>query len=402
MRNVTTRVSMTLAMALVLAVVVVPDARAQENKDSIQACDLPYGTVAINEPTDEVMMWLRGYQLGSPSSLLRVYAQKSNCFIVVERGPAMRNLEQERRLAATGQLQSGQNVGAGQMAAADFVMQPAMQFSDNNAGGAGGIVGALGRRVGIGAGGGLKFKEAQTSITVASTRTSVQVAAAEGKARQRDFSLGALGLGGPLLAGVGAYSSTAEGKVLAASLLDNFNAIVTSLKENRALKPMSPERVAALTGAEPEAGAAFEKGQFVAPKISGARLRTTPAATAAVAGTLRAGEALLFLGEREGGFLRVQRGEVVGWVEATLVEPSAQARENASIAEAVFLEGDVLRPKIDGVKLLKASNDKATVVATLTTRDGLVFLGQEENGFIRVQSSAAEGWVKRTLVSKAP
>ena len=32
--------------------------------------------------------------------------------------------------------------------------------------------------------------------------------------------------------------------------------------------------------------------------------------------------------------------------------------------------------------------------------DELVFLGEEKNGFVKVQGSSAEGWVKKTLVSK--
>jgi hypothetical protein len=29
-----------------------------------------------------------------------------------------------------------------------------------------------------------------------------------------------------------------------------------------------------------------------------------------------------------------------------------------------------------------------------------VFLGQEKDGYVKVQGSSAEGWVKKTLVSK--
>ena len=57
-------------------------------------------------------------------------------------------------------------MGGGQMVAADFVLTPAVVFSENNAGGVGGGVGGLfGRRPRVGAvAGGLKFKEAQTSM----------------------------------------------------------------------------------------------------------------------------------------------------------------------------------------------------------------------------------------------
>jgi hypothetical protein len=233
-------VSSLSALACAVSLTVAAPAAAQDKDNKIEKCATPYGTLAVNEPTDEVLMWLRNYQLGSPSALIRIYAQESNCFIVVERGKGMENLQQERALGASGELQSGSNMGKGQMVAADFVITPYVQFADNNAGGAGGGIGAaLGRRVGIGVGGGVKFKEAQSSLTLSSTRTGVQVASAEGKARQRDFSLGGLGIAGSLIGGAGAYSSTAEGKVIAASLLDNYNGIVGKVTSSSLTKATS-------------------------------------------------------------------------------------------------------------------------------------------------------------------
>jgi curli biogenesis system outer membrane secretion channel CsgG len=46
--------------------------------------------------------------------------QQSNCFQVVERGAAMKYLLQERALAQSGEMQQGQNIGKGQLVAADF------------------------------------------------------------------------------------------------------------------------------------------------------------------------------------------------------------------------------------------------------------------------------------------
>ena len=113
-----------------------------------------------------------------------------------------------------------------------------------------GIGGIIGGRAGAIVGGGLKFKEATTSITVASARTSVQIAANEGRARQRDFGIGGIFAAGGLLGGAGGYSNTAEGKVIAAGLLDNFNAVVANLKGNSNLKPMSAARLSPLQSGE--------------------------------------------------------------------------------------------------------------------------------------------------------
>ena len=312
------------ALSLTVAVPAGAQDKSDKDKNKIDKCAAPYGTLAVNEPTDEVLIWLRRYNLESPSALIRIYAQESNCFIVVERGKGMQNLQQERALGASGELQSGSNMGKGQMVAADFVLTPYVQFSDNNAGGVGGAIGGgLSRRVGIGVGGALKFKEAQSSITLSSTRTGVQVASAEGKAKQRDFSLGGLGIAGGLLGAAGAYSSTAEGKVVAASLLDNYNAVIEKVRSNSALRPMSAERAAALAGGE------------------------TPAAAG-------------------GG----------------------------------FNEGDVIRSKIDGVKLMATASDTSKVIATLKKTDELVIMGVAKDGYIKVLGSMGEGFVKTALIIK--
>lgn len=292
---------------------------AQE-KDKIEKCPAPYGTLAVNEPTDEVLIWLRRYDLESPSALIRVYAQESGCFIVVERGRGMQNLQQERQLGAAGELQSGSNMGKGQMVAADLVLTPYVQFSDGNAGGVGAAAGGvLGRRLGVGVGGGLKFKEASTNITLSSTRTGVQVAAAEGKARQRDFSLGGLGIAGGLLGGLGAYSSTAEGKVVAASLLDNFNAIIVKVRANTAMRPMSADQVAALTGGAPAAGSGFNEGDVVRPKIDGVKLMATASDDSKAVATLKKSDELVVMGAASGGFIKVLGSMGEGFVKVALI-----------------------------------------------------------------------------------
>jgi hypothetical protein len=72
----------------------------------------------------------------------------------------------------------------------------------------------------------------------------------------------------------------------------------------------------------------------------------------------------------------------------------------APMQGAGFSEGDVLLTKIGNVKLFAASNDSAKVTATVNVGDALVYLGQEENGYVHVQGAAGEGWVRKALLSK--
>lgn len=154
----------------------------------LERCDAPKGTLAVVEPQSQVLGNLQRYGLGSPTSVLRMLVQQSNCFQVVERGAAMGNMLQERALAQSGELQSGSNIGRGQMVAADFIVNPSVVFSENNAGGVGGALGGLlGGRAGLIAGGiagGVKFKQAQTSMLLVDARSGIQVAAAEGSAEK--------------------------------------------------------------------------------------------------------------------------------------------------------------------------------------------------------------------------
>jgi len=302
-----------------LAVTVASPAVAQE--DQLAKCEKPFGILAVNEPQDQYMRVFQRYQLGSPAALLRMMAQNSKCFVVVERGVAMQNIEQERALARSGEMQQDANMGGGQMKAADFVMTAAVQVSDNNAGGMGGAVGGLLGHKAFGAlGGGVKFKDAQTSILLADARTTVQVAAAEGKARKTNFSLGALGVGGGGGAALGGYTSTAEGKVIAASYLDNFNKIVANLKGDADMMARADKfKPVGLSGADVKAGASYAEGDVLMPKIDNVKLLAEPKDGARAASALHKGDELVFLGEEKDGYVKVQGSSGDGWVKKTLV-----------------------------------------------------------------------------------
>src|SRR5437868_11823826 len=58
---------------------------SQGAASDLERCDKPMGTVAVVEPQDYIMQALSRYRLGSPSGLIRLMIQQSNCFLVVER-----------------------------------------------------------------------------------------------------------------------------------------------------------------------------------------------------------------------------------------------------------------------------------------------------------------------------
>jgi Curli production assembly/transport component CsgG len=210
------------------------------NQGTIEKCSANLGTLAVNEGSPETVNNLGRYRLGSPGTMLRMMIEESGCFTVVERGAGLRALQQERALAGTGMLQEGSNVGGGQMQAADFVLTPAIQFAEETGGVGGAIGGLFGRLPGPlgalgGIAGGVKFKEAETTILISDVRSGIQVASAEGKASKMNFSLGGWGWGGLGWASAGGYSKTPEGKLIAASLLDNLNQIIGKIRDKPSL-----------------------------------------------------------------------------------------------------------------------------------------------------------------------
>ena len=168
-------------------------ATSQGASSQLERCDESLGTIAVVE--DQSAAWyhtLSQYKLGSTVPVLRMMIQQSNCFVVVERGAAMRNMMQERNLSESGEMREGSSFQKGQMVAADYTMSPTITFSQKGTSGEGGALGGLfgqaGRLVGTVAGG-IKANESSTTLLMIDNRSGVQLAAAEGSAKNYDFNL---------------------------------------------------------------------------------------------------------------------------------------------------------------------------------------------------------------------
>lgn len=296
-----------------------PDGAKGEAKE-LEKCDKPYGTLAVVEPQDAVISHLLQYGLQSPVGLIRMMVQQSNCFVLVERGRAMQNLMQERQLAESGELRKGSNMGKGQMVTADYVLTPDAVFSSKNSGGLGGALGGLGvfgAVAGVVAAG-LKFKSAQTTMILSDSRTSLQIASATGNAEKTDWNIGGLLVGGGAAGGLGAYTNTPEGKVIAASYLDNWNNIVRSIRNNPEMARQDIN-LKGKSGQPTKAGAVFEEGDVVTGKIAGLKVYAQPNKSSRVVATLGKGEEVIYTGKDKEGFISVQGQDGEGWVEKVMI-----------------------------------------------------------------------------------
>jgi hypothetical protein len=294
-----------------------------QGDNGLQHCEKPMGAVAVVEPQSEIMLALTRHGLSSPVSLIRMMIQQSNCFIVVERGVGLQNVMQERQLSDAGELRQNSNMGKGQMVTADFVLTPSVVFSENNAGGVGGAVGGLfGHRAAAvsAAAGGLKFKEAQTSMLLADARSGVQVAAAEGSTKKADIALGGAFFGGGVGAAGGGYGNTNEGKIITAALMDNYNNVVTAVRGDASLqRSVGSLKEEAAAGGKKAAGGGFAEGDVLVPKIANVKVLAQPEDTAKVVATLGRDEELVVIGEPKNGYVNVQSANASGWVKVVLV-----------------------------------------------------------------------------------
>ncbi|MFL6672035.1 MAG: CsgG/HfaB family protein [Massilia sp.] len=203
--------------------------------EQLERCERSLGTLAIVEESNQpwVQQLTAEYRMQSTVPLLRMIIQQSNCFVIIERGQAMRNMQGERQLMQAGELRKTSNLGKGQMVAADYTMTPSVTFSQKDTGGAGALVAGRFGAVASLLGGSMKSNEASTMLLLTDSRSGVQLAAAEGSAQNWDFGMMA-GFFRHGLAGANGFSNTPQGKVLAASFMDAYNQMVRAVRTYKA------------------------------------------------------------------------------------------------------------------------------------------------------------------------
>ncbi len=119
---------------------------------------------------------------------------------------------------------------------------------------------------------------------------------------------------------LGGYTNTNEGKVIAASLADNYNGIVRAVRANPSLqRDVGTLAQEAAAGGKTKAGAAFNEGDVLLPKIDNVRLLSAPSDSGQVVTTLSRRDEMVFLGKEQDGFLQVETGKGSGWVKKVLI-----------------------------------------------------------------------------------
>ncbi len=313
--------TMAVGVGLIAALLAATPASAQYGMDKkgpknaatpeLPKCDRPLGTAAIQEPERQ---WWTELGLGSPESLIKLFASRSGCLRIVNRnaGLAMRNTE--AALGTGGDLRRGANVGKGQVVAADFFLVPDIANSDSNTGGngIGAVAGAFGSRFGgFGAlAGSIRTKkaEAQVLITMVDARTTEELHVAEGTAKKTDISFGVGGGGGGWggfgAAAGGGYADTDIGKVITAAY---FNAFVDLIGYMQRESP---------TGAQASANAGIQAYSVKQNLI----LRATASPSAKAVRSFALGDLVYPTGQKNGIWWEVddENGNR-GWVSSAMI-----------------------------------------------------------------------------------
>lgn len=273
-------------------------AQAKDEEPSIPKCAAPYGSVALTEPSGGGGWW-QTYDLENPEALIKYYITESGCFTLLDRGAGLQMGMNERALSESGGLQTGSNIGGGQLVAADFFMVPDLVADDDDKGGSA-IGGLIGGQVGGSLGGiigGVKTKklEADTILTLVNARTGVQTVTARGKVEKRDLSIGVGGLLG-VGAGVGTYQDTEIGRIIAAAYATAYTDLVAKVQSSGgALADAGAPAQSYVIALDTSMYAQAERGDSVR--------------------SLREGMNVFPTGNRDGAFLEVKdKFGTMGWV----------------------------------------------------------------------------------------
>jgi hypothetical protein len=207
-------------------------AGAQHASHELVKCDAPVATMALVENPNGYV-GTGSYNLpNSPVPLVRLIAQQSGCFRIVDRAAGLKATVQEQELKNAGITGDAVKVRKGQGYAAQYTITPSLTFSERDAGReVGGVLAhipVLNKFVGLADQ--VKLKEAQVALLLTDNETTEQIAAATGSVRVTDLGMGGLVLGRAGGAAGAGWSNTNEGKVIAAAFLDAHNQLVAQLR----------------------------------------------------------------------------------------------------------------------------------------------------------------------------
>lgn len=354
-------------------------------------CGNNAGSLRIVEPDDGLGAWA-SYGLPAPTRMLRVMVNDSKCFTVLDRGVGFAAAQAERDLAMDGHLQAGQNLGAGQMRGADYVLIPDIVSQNANAGGMniGGSAGTPQKRglmagvlnvATLGVSGKLSTQKqtAEVVLTLVDVRTSEQLISVSGEAKITDkawaAAVAASNVQGSARINAGSWENTEIGQVIKEAYEEAFSRMVSQINRKRGEIQTQPAPQAVLASAAPVPMAAPQ------PVVPAAAPAVAPMALAA---------------------------PVVTEADASAYEPAptpataapqAPAAAGAGAAQLARAGTLVLRRM---ARLLTGASNQSEAIAELKTGMLLFPTGTTEGSMLEVEDEMGnKGWVPAAAVESA-
>ena len=107
---------------------------------------------------------------------------------------------------------------------------------------------------------------------------------------------------------------------------------------------------------------------------------------------------------RSNGQVRERTGiEKLKDAEISIGKPSESAPQNYTPPVQQILvasTGDVIVPRIPGIKIFEDANSNSKQTGALKKDEQVVYLGEEKNGFVKIQGADGEGWVDKRMMKK--
>jgi len=384
---------------------IIPGARLISAALGSKTCPESAGSLRIVEPDDGMGAWA-SYGLPAPTRMLRVLVNDSRCFAVLDRGVGFAAAQAERALAQAGHLQDDQNIGAGQMLGADFVLIPDIVSQNPNAGGSNvGVQAASGQKRGLMAGmlnvatlgiSGRMSSNRQTAqvvLTLVDVRTSEQLVSVTGEAKITDRAWSAMvnasNVQGSAGVRLGSWENTEIGKVIQEAYEEAFEQMVADIQKPRSRvfarqqPKAAPQPPAIMAAVEPlarlDAPAIAEQATAMMPVLAAA----SPPAPAPVP-------------------LPGEVGAVRGVApEATAVPPVADVAPDAQLALRQLAATGTLELRRTA-RLLSGASSQAGTVAELAAGMLVFPTGNIQGNMLEVEDEMGnKGWVP-SAVGSAP
>lgn len=380
---------------------IIPGARLISAALGSKTCPESAGSLRIVEPDDGMGAWA-SYGLPAPTRMLRVLVNDSRCFAVLDRGVGFAAAQAERALAQAGHLQDDQNIGAGQMLGADFVLIPDIVSQNPNAGGSNvGVQAASGQKRGLMAGmlnvatlgiSGRMSSNRQTAqvvLTLVDVRTSEQLVSVTGEAKITDRAWSAMvnasNVQGSAGVRLGSWENTEIGKVIQEAYEEAFEQMVADIQKPRSRvfarqqPKAAPQPPAIMAAVEPlarlDAPAIAEQATAMMPVLAAA----SPPAPVPLPGEV---------------------GAVRGVApEATAVPPVADVAPDAQLALRKLAATGTLELRRTA-RLLSGASSQAGTVAELAAGMLVFPTGNIQGNMLEVEDEMGnKGWVPSAVVS---